>query len=381
MFENYAFENCAENIRAVPQKQPLSNACHLASCHLDLENRNNLSRVAAKPFRGFTLVELLVVIAIIGVLVALLLPAVQAARESARRTQCISNIKQIGIALLNYHGAMNSFPAGMQFDDPRQAHQSTDFKRNWIIDILPYLEQQNVYDSFDFSVYISDDLNRPSRSVSIPSLLCPSDIGGESGPFMGSGLSGSSEVDDWARSNYACNGDNINANAPLTEDSQKIGVLRRNVQTRIGQITDGTSHTILAAEIRIGMNQHDRRGTWAMGCAGASNLVRHGFDGDSNGPNPSNDHSDDILGCQQIMIEVGIETLRQERMTCFRGFPNNQAAPRSLHPVGGVHVVMCDGSARWISDDINTTGPFGDCCGVWDLLIASQDGRPVQSDF
>jgi prepilin-type N-terminal cleavage/methylation domain-containing protein len=341
---------------------------------------------------GFTLVELLVVIAIIGILVALLLPAIQAARAAARRTQCQSNLKQIGIALQNYHGANKEFPEGMRFDvvNPLQtppAANSPFYRPNWIINILPYLEEQPLYDSFhpdtfDLTkkMYISLPENRKARGTLIPTLLCPEDSGSEV-PFAGAGSTKTREGDNWARGNYACNGDNEHANQPLTKNPQQIGVLRINNKTKIGQILDGTSHTILATEVRIGLSELDRRGVWAMGVAGASNLTSHGFGGDCNGPNPANENSDDIIGCTEVVKQLGAGTLTQERMTCWVECGNFQAAPRSRHAPGGVHVVMCDGSVHWIADGVNTNGPYGDCCSVWDRLVAARDGLPVELEW
>ncbi len=334
---------------------------------------------------GFTLVELLVVIAIIGILVALLLPAIQSARAAARRIQCQNNLKQIGLALQNYHAANKEFPAGMQFDTLPQAPNlspraeiSFKYRPNWIIEILPYMEEQPIYDAFDFKQFISHANNRLVRGTRIPTLLCPDDIGVEV-PFAGFS---SGEGDNWARSNYACNGDNEGADTwPVTQDPQKIGVLRINKKTKISQIIDGTTHTILAGEIRIGLSAIDRRGVWAMGAAGASNLTWHGFGGDCNGPNPSNEQSDDILGCDKLMSSLGAQTLTQERMTCWVECPSYQAAPRSRHAPGGVHVVMCDGSVHWIDDGINTNGPWGACCSVWDRLVAARDGLPVELEW
>lgn len=337
---------------------------------------------------GFTLVELLVVIAIIGILVALLLPAIQAARAAARRTQCQSNLKQIGTALMNYHGAKKEFPEGMYFDvlNPNQvppAAASGKFRPNWIIKILPYMEEQGLYDTFDFTKLISDaDLNgrnRRARGTRIPTLLCPEDTGADI-LFVGAGTIKKQENDNWARGNYACNGDNEYADEKLTKDPQKIGVFRINKTTKISQITDGTSHTLMVAEIRIGLSEIDRRGVWAMGMAGASNLCKHGFEGDCNGPNPANENSDDIEGCQEVVTQLGAATLTTERMTCWIGCPSHQAAPRSRHAPGGVHAAMCDGSVHWISDDINTNGPNGPCCSVWDRIVAARDGLPVELD-
>ena len=186
---------------------------------------------------GFTLVELLVVIAIIGILVALLLPAIQSARAAARRMQCQNNLKQIGIALHNYHAANKEFPAGMQFDvNPLtpwigpSAEASAKFQPNWIIKILPYMEEQAIYDAFDFNQFISHQNNRAVRGTRIPTLLCPEDSGAEV-PFAGVTTG---EGDNWARANYACNGDNEYAiEWPVTKDPQKIGVLRINKKTKI----------------------------------------------------------------------------------------------------------------------------------------------------
>lgn len=115
---------------------------------------------------GFTLVELLVVIAIIGVLVALLLPAVQAAREAARRNSCVNNLKQIGLAVQTYHDARGVFPEGRL--DRRQEGAS------WAFRLLPYLEQNNIYDAFDETVPVYDTANAQAMRTPVETFVCPS---------------------------------------------------------------------------------------------------------------------------------------------------------------------------------------------------------------
>ncbi|TWU20791.1 DUF1559 domain-containing protein [Bythopirellula polymerisocia] len=333
---------------------------------------------------GFTLVELLVVIAIIGVLVALLLPAVQAARESARRTQCQSNLRQLALAVLNYESNRKILPIGMEFEEGEEPSQTNKIGKNWLISILPQMEQQGLYDSFDFSEYISADQNKLARGTQIASMLCPAD------PFSSETLSDTSTPrrpmgTNWARGNYAANvgngpiiGSKDRENAIWGEESlgwqnpRIRGVIGPNVSAKLGQITDGTSNTIMLGEVRSGVSQSDRRGVWALGGAGSSLIVWYGSTGDANGPNVCNVNADDIMGCSPADAEI----MQTECMPCWVGGFGAQATTRSLH-FGGVLMAFADGSVHWINDTIETSGPYGDWGTVWDKLIASIDGEVV----
>ncbi|MCY2989463.1 MAG: DUF1559 domain-containing protein [Planctomycetota bacterium] len=134
--------------------------------------------------RGFTLVELLVVIAIIGILVALLLPAIQAAREAARRTSCNNNLKQLGIALANYHDTYKKFPPVAVFGKPVGSPQPA-YHHTWCLMILPFMEQQPLYDSVDLRLRIWD---QAIRGTVVPAFLCPSDSGFGSEPAQTHGI-------------------------------------------------------------------------------------------------------------------------------------------------------------------------------------------------
>ena len=335
---------------------------------------------------GFTLVELLVVIAIIGILVALLLPAVNSAREAARRVQCISNLHNLALAVLNYESAEKRFPNGMTYDDssPATRIQSlTNFGPNWIITILPYIEEQGLYDLFNLELSINDPVNRIPRGNTISVLICPTDNRNQQ---LYSGAANSRHGDNWARGNYGAN----TGNAPLFhrtgdgmyskqsdgwQDDLKRGVMGPNVAVKMRQIVDGSSKTIMIGELRAGPTDGDPRGTWALGHAGASLLAWYGFRGDANGPNACNDYADDIpttLRCRNLDRQM----LRDICMPCDGSSNFTQATTRSIHQ-GGVHLAFVDGSVRFISDDVETSGKWGPCCTVWDHMIASADREVV----
>jgi len=359
---------------------------------MSLESRPVGSRTA------FTLVELLVVIAIIGVLVALLLPAVQSAREAARRAKCINNLKNVALALHNYHDANKVFPPAIQLHpNDELANGAMNLKTgnmvalmpNWAVMILPYLEQQPLADQLDKNtssrssnpVYMSDDLNLAVRNARLDIMLCPSDP--VEAPYYNHSVPG----DGWARGSYAINGfqfapefyDNQSGALGWNSEVPRKGVAGVNTALRMSQIEDGTSNTLLLGEVRTGLAQVDPRGTWALGACGSSVLCRHA----SNFvvvPNSCQFRDDDIFGGDEIIAEVGESTLFSECMHPFSGV-SSQTSTRSLHP-NGIHGALADGSVRFISDFIDTEfvlgGPqynnaYPDGFGAWQRLNLSQD--------
>lgn len=224
---------------------------------------------------GFTLVELLVVIAIIGVLVSLLLPAVQAAREAARAMQCKNNLKQIGIALHNYHDTLNQFPPGayayynsgaiVQSIDPEPGRTAVTGGWGWGTLILPFAEQGSVYDGLNPNgANFPTTPNALSRNP-IGIFRCPSEAMPDlhfAYPMGGDGAS-----DGHARSSYAavC-GSGANADYANKSPQETRGVMFYNSRSRIASITDGTSNTLLVVErFWDGADSEKRRGSVWIG--------------------------------------------------------------------------------------------------------------------
>jgi prepilin-type N-terminal cleavage/methylation domain-containing protein len=330
--------------------------------------------------RAFTLVELLVVIAIIGVLVALLLPAVQAAREAARRMNCQSNMKNFALAVMNYENAKGKLPPAMDAQTVGRGgaieyNPFTGPQLSWHVQVLPYMELQSLYSQFIIdgttTIFNQNQQTRPEEAQPAV-MLCPSDSAQGrfySDPSFANGLGGLRRL---AKGNYVgyAGPEHMNATRVFTGAITDGGVeLRR--------ITDGTSQTIMVTEVRTRDEPMDERGTWALGwpAASAITLDLHseqlgaGASWVSNGsrdipyipgftaPAPDNANPPNnglaAFNADQLRKCVDPNGADLERMPCdtqnWQG-----AAPRSLHP-GGVNSAHVDGSVHWLSDDVNVT--------------------------
>ncbi|MCA9034753.1 MAG: DUF1559 domain-containing protein [Planctomycetaceae bacterium] len=345
-----------------------------------------------RPFRrrAFTLIELLVVIAIIAILIALLLPAVQQAREAARRTQCRNNMKQLGLALHNYHDVHNTFPPTQIFTYFTAAPGGAGVPRNhtWISLILPYLEQANLYSSINFS----EPMFNPSTgqfqqlangqtivSQQLPTLQCPSDPGFSGNTGISHGLShtnyaGTMGWDWWYRQNH-----------PISGAFQNLG------NTRIRDIVKGTSSTILVGECSTqgfeppaGIPGHLRSGGGRLRGGGGGNAV---FRAALIAPGTNSD----VMTSYNLTRADGAQgagfwwkgapyACQPTYLSCF-GMNNNWPGPSSVH-IGGAQYLFADGSVHFISENIQHSGAW-DTNSLWQSLnsVTLQAGMVIPSEF
>lgn len=308
---------------------------------------------------AFTLVELLVVIAIIGILIALLLPAVQAAREAARRSQCKNNLRQVGLAMHNYHSARKALPPG-------SGYLQVTFQPNWVTHILPFMEERTIWDQFDKNAFMDDPArNLPlAAKVVIPSLVCPTDPlaatpilgtsasgvpvrrqgGGSHNPSIAQGLwyVGSMGPTFPGSCPYATTASVIQHTclgcswgtlipptglpstncSPLPLNAKNsidvcFGVLcRRHIPTPFRKVTDGLSNTFMVGETLPG------HCVW--NCAFCDNFP---------------------VGSTHIPINT-----MEKRTDAVDEW--NTSGFKSMHP-GGAQMMMCDGSVRFVNETIN----------------------------
>jgi prepilin-type N-terminal cleavage/methylation domain-containing protein len=272
-----------------------------------------------RPRPAFTLIELLVVIAIIGILVALLLPAVQKVREAAARAQCLNNLRQIGLALHNYHDVHKHLPPGYVASGP-YSDGATDTAPGWgwAAFILPDLEQGNLYKRIDFTQPVQ---NSSAIQMPLAVFLCPSDLPPDQ-PFWitDAGLSPMALA---APSSYAAT---VGSDASDCADPTGNGVFYRNSATRLTDITDGTSNTVLVGDRAWVQVQ----GIWAGAPAGA--VCRAG---------PQNPWKNAIAPAPVLVLAhnnwINIQTDADGGLDDF-----------SSNHFGGANLLFGDGSAHFI---------------------------------
>jgi len=313
---------------------------------------------------GFTLVELLVVIAIIGVLIALLLPAVQQAREAARRMTCTNKLKQIGLAMHNYHDTFGSFaPAaiclagpgnfcgGAANNDPNEAARDGNWGATWVVMLLPFVEQGALHDQYDMSASRSTDINNAVTERQLDFMTCPSDPGNER-----TMNNANSEGGRYWRGNYAAS---VGAGSAMHDahfnNSDRKGVFHVAMQygASFRDITDGTSNTAAFSELRPrpqGAND-DSWGAWGFSTGSTYSARNNGAIPDGV-IRPNQDAT--VIRDRPAYCSNGIDA-SDRVFKCDDGSNQDHwKAARSMHP-GGVQVCLGDASVRFVAETINAT--------------------------
>ena len=352
-----------------------------------------------RPRIGFTLVELLVVIAIIGILIALLLPAVQAAREAARRTQCGNNLKQIGLALHNYESGKKVFPPAYVTQDTHAAGSMygvtySDENKNgptgfaWGTFLLPYLEEVGLYQSFNFSLPCWATENAPAARTKVFAFLCPSVSGDSDGFVVQKYTTGTAQDPDdpvpfsptifFAHSHYVTNAGvnqpwgrspdysyDFTIAEPVAEPTGQLvdainGPFYRNSRTRIVDVSDGLTQTVFIGESSPILTNKTWVGVVPYGCTPPQNPPIGIGDTNGGGCLVGAHSGPDVHDHPNVIIHP----------------PNDPFGHTdemySEHP-GGANILFGDGSTRFISEFIN---PY-----TWVALSTRNGGETVNENY
>ncbi|MFO1066031.1 MAG: DUF1559 domain-containing protein [Pirellulales bacterium] len=366
-----------------------------------------MSRISFSYRRAFTLVELLVVIAIIGILVGLLLPAVQQAREAARRMSCSNNLKNLGLGVLNYESSFKKLPS-MQCGT---GHINATYQRNamsgWYA-ILPYIEQTAVYNSINSlngNFGVEPWNGNAIYGTTIPILECPSDVGPQD-PVDANRTRGRTSYgfcvgDDYAASQTYTSGEERNNAA---ESLKKVPIRHRGIFGRsnyesLAAITDGTSNTIMLAE-RSRADQINTKGAVLMIAGDPATYVPLSCKAQFNGrqyANPSLIFTGDTFAGYRLYAGncffAAVSTILPPN-SAVCGIANGSASPHwfpgiwtsTSEHTGGIQACMADGSVRFISDSIDSgnlsavapaaTSGVNSPYGVWGALGTKAAGEP-----
>jgi len=339
--------------------------------------------------RGFTLIELLVVIAIIAILVALLLPAVQQAREAARRTQCKNNLKQIGLAFHNYHDVFNTFPPGYISPIANGNTSSEVGVYSWGSFILPQLEQVNAFQALGvgnipLQVNAANAANLRILQTPQPAFRCPTDVGPQLNNFVSP-----APADNWynmnitngsarvpiATSNYVMVAGTGVSTTPAANPSNRaaaacapMGIGFRNSKINFRDITDGTSNTLLVGER-----------AWKYGPVLVGAATVYGFSASICDQSSSANVKSAAMACLGLGYN-GINWSANNLVHQTRGFSSGHT--------GGAQFVLCDGSVRMISENIDykatdnavLTDMTRHVTSLYARLLVREDGQIV-GDF
>lgn len=305
-----------------------------------------------KPRRGFTLIELLVVIAIIAILVALLLPAVQQAREAARRSQCQANLKQLGLAMHNYLDVNSVFPYASNFTDNNQptaaiANHLRANRTGWFAHVLPYIDQASLFNELDLNVHLSHANNRPFlENQKFPVMSCPSNPNAErmtridgnnfagfgwatqAGMYkpVGGSMNTGQTKDCTAGNGSFCRNNSGGVNGgwnggPSKNNGAVAGMFARGVtKFKARDITDGTSNTLMLGECKPHFGQFGSAFTWNVPMSTFFTKINSSF-----------------------------LAAREAAKTVDWRDANGHASPH----VGGAHFVLADGATKFLSENID----------------------------